>query len=284
MPTVQIPTEYMTVAPLIVTSPTTRCGTTLLQRLFTTADNGFVFGETIGGHFAALTEVLASEILNCETSGAINEAALEKALKGNMPNWHPAMAPPSSVMLQAMVATYFQLPKALEAYTASLGRPIWGFKFPAYSCRTIKLMLSVMPNAKVIYILRNLFDVLKSAKARKFVKSQEDVRKFCADWSNKMNEITELANDERVLFVKYESLMAQRDDHIQLLQLFTGLTNLDPATFDIKINTLQGKAENGHSPTQYIEPATLTGADRAAIVEQAGPVMRHLYGDLMKAA
>jgi hypothetical protein len=284
MPTVQIPTEYMSVAPLIVTSPTTRCGTTLLQRLLATADNGFVFGETIGGHFSTLTEMLAGEIHNAETTAAISDAAFENALKGDMRNWHPTMAAPSSVMLQAMVATYYQMPKALEAYMASLGRPIWGFKFPAYSCRMIKLMMSVMPNAKVIYVFRNLFDVLKSAKARKFVKSPEDVREFCADWSNKMNEITELANEERVLFVKYESLMAQPDDHIQLLQLFTGLASLDPATFDIKINTLQGDAENGHSPTQYIEPATLTGADRAAIVEKAGPVMRHLYGDLMKAA
>jgi len=284
MPTVQIPTEYMSVAPLIVTSPTTRCGTTFLQRLLSTADNGFVFGENVGGYLSALTNLFAAQIHNAETTGPANDAALENALKGDVGNWHPTISPPTEVMLSAMIATYYPLPKALETYMASIGRPIWGFKFPGYNFRTIKLMLSVMPNAKVIYIFRNLFDVLKSAKARKFVTSAEEIRKFCADWSQGMGEIAELANEERVLPVKYEGLMAQRDDHIQLLQLFTGLEGLDPAVFEVKINTFKGKAEDGKSPTQYIEPAVLTDADIAAVVEEAGPVMRHLYGDLMKAA
>ena len=37
-----IPNAYLAAAPVIVTSPTTRCGTTLVQRLLCASDNAFV--------------------------------------------------------------------------------------------------------------------------------------------------------------------------------------------------------------------------------------------------
>jgi hypothetical protein len=47
--------------------------------------------------------------------------------------------------------------------------------------------------------------------------------------------------------------------------------------FDVKVNTFMGDEARGFSPTQYITPADLTEADRAAITAHAGPVMAALY-------
>ena len=87
-----------------------------------------------------------------------------------------------------------------------------------------------------------------------------------------------------MLFLKYEDLIEKRPDHVQLLELFTGVENIDPRTFDVKVNTYEGSEAEGHAPDQYIRPAALTKSDRAAVLDQAGKVMERLYSDLAKAA
>jgi hypothetical protein len=81
------------------------------------------------------------------------------------------------------------------------------------------------------------------------------------------------------LFLKYEALLEQPAEHLQLLELFTGVHGIDAGELATKINTFEGETAAGHSPGQYIEPAGLTEADRALIDQHAGAVMAGLYGD-----
>ncbi len=87
-----------------------------------------------------------------------------------------------------------------------------------------------------------------------------------------------------MLFLKYENLIEQRHEHVQLLELFTGIENIDVRAFDLKVNTYEGSEAEGHAPGQYIRPAALTKSDRAAVLDEAGKVMERLYSDLPKAA
>ena len=94
----------------------------------------------------------------------------------------------------------------------------------------------------------------------------------------------DLAGDSRVLLVKYEDLLADRRGRLALLERFTGAEALDARVFDLKINTFRGAEADGHSPTQYIEPADLTEAERRIVMAKAGPVLTHLYPDPFLAA
>jgi Sulfotransferase family len=284
MPTFQIPTEYASVAPIIVTSPTTRCGTTLTQRLLSTSANSFIYGESNGKQIRALVELFIGVIQYLDKMGDMVDADFERALAGDLTDWRPGLMPPTSVMLDAWCQTFYQMPVMLARHAASVGRPVWGFKYPGYNRDMIKALLQLMPQCKIIYVFRNLFDVLKSAKARQFVKNDDDVKTYCAQWAKNMSDMADLAENERVLFVKYESLVAQREDHVKLLELFTGAQGVRVEAFDIKVNTFQGSEDNGYSPKQYIQPAKLTKTERAILLEQAGAVMEHLYGDMVKAA
>ena len=38
--------------------------------------------------------------------------------------------PPAAVLTRAWVETWYQTPMVLAEYAASLGRPVWGFKYP----------------------------------------------------------------------------------------------------------------------------------------------------------
>ena len=277
MASLTVPDRYLAAAPVIVTSPTQRCGTTLVQRLLTASDNGFIYGEQTGTEFKTLTGWFMGQLKFVEEHGEALQAEFDKALAGDFSEWRPRQTPPPSVILQTWVEIFYQMPYALAQQGEAVGRPIWGFKYPAYTRDTLKAILSLLPRSKVLYVFRNLVDVLKSAKSRQFVNTPEETADFCAAWATNLTEVSDMAQDERILFIRYEDMVAQREDHVRLLELVTGVTGMDPRVFGSKINTFLGDAERGYSPTQYIEPSALNEADRAAIRDKAGSVMERLY-------
>ncbi len=284
MTTLTVADRYLELAPVIITSPTTRCGTTLAQRLLTASANGFIYGEEVGHQIRTVTTWLVGMLRHFDQAHPNVDADFERALAGTLADWRPGLTAPTEVMRAAWIETFYQLPFALSEFSRSIGRPVWGFKVPGYDRDTLKALLSLMPKARVVYLIRNLGDALSSAKARRFVVTEEDVARFCTDWAKNMREIVELGTDQRLLFVKYEALLASRDDHLQMLERFTGAEGLDPRTFDLKVNTFEGEAADGHSPTQYIAPEPLTDKDREIIMAKAGPVLTHLYPDPFQAA
>jgi hypothetical protein len=277
MASLEVPNRYLALSPVIVTSPTARCGTTLVQRLLTASSNGFVFGEEIGNQLRVLTTWFVDLMQQVERGGAAMDADFEAALKGGHAEWRPGLNPPSKVLMKGWVETYYQLPSTLADYAASIGRPVWGFKYPAYTRDMLRAMLSFMPRARVVYVYRNLYDVLKSAKARRFVNTPEETVQFCAQWATNMSEVAELAGDDRVLILKYEDFVARREEHLRFLETKLGVTGMDAAVFDARINTFRGGEAGGFSPTQYIAPAALSEEDRAAVAGQAGAVLEQLY-------
>lgn len=277
MTTLTVPDRYLGLAPIIITSPTTRCGTTLVQRLLTASSNGFVYGEEVAHQIRTVTVWLIGLLRHFEQTYQSIDSDFERALAGTLTDWRPGLTAPTEVMRAAWIETYYQLPFALSEYSRSVGRPVWGFKAPSYDRDTLKALLALLPNAKVIYVIRNLCDALKSAKARRFVTGEDEIGQFCTDWAGNMREMIDLALDDRVLFLKYEDLLSRPAEHLQLLQLFTGAQDLDARVFDIKVNTFEGSEAEGHSPSQYIAPIELTEAERAIVMAKAGPVLTHLY-------
>ena len=277
MASLEVPNKYLAIAPIIVTSPTARCGTTLVQRLLTASQNGFVFGEEIGNQIRVLTGWFVGEMQRVERGGAAIDEEFRQALEGRPSDWRPGLLPPSAIMMKAWVETYYQLPQVLAQYADSIGRPHWGFKYPGLTRDAITTMLKLMPHAQVVYVFRNLYDVLKSAKARRFVNTPEETVEFCAQWANNMNEIAPLVGNDRIVFLKYEDFVSQREQHARFLEQQLGVSGIDESVFDAKINTFKGGEDAGFSPSGYIEPAALSDADRLTISETAGPVLERLY-------
>lgn len=277
MAQLHVPNRYLALAPVIVTAPTARCGTTLVQRLLSASSNAFLYGEEVGHHIRTLTNFLIGVHQQFQATGAATDEDFRLALAGRLTDWRPGLMPPAQVMLNAWVETYYQIPLALAEYGATIGRPIWGFKGPDYSRDQLKAFLMLMPKARIVYVFRHLREALKSAKARRFVVSGEDAAAFCARWAANVREVLELNGDPRVLFLRYESLVADEPANIRLLEAFTGAAGIDAKVFGVKVNTFVGAAAEGRSPTQYIAPAPLTPADLAAIETQAGPLLKQLY-------
>ena len=279
-----IPNAYLAAAPVIVTSPTTRCGTTLVQRLLCASDNAFVYGEEIGQQFRNLAGMFAHQIRYCDQNGAAMDDAFYLALAGGLRDWRPGLAPPAQAMLNAWTQVYYQLPLSLAAFGRSVDRPIWGFKWPGCPAPTVTTFLTLMPASKVVFVIRNAVDALKSAKARRFVVSAADSAGFCAEWAQNVRDFSALAADPRIMILRYEDLMADQHAQMQALGDFTGAVGMRRSEFDLKVNTFEGSEAEGRSPTQYIAPAPLDDADRAALRAEAGEVMARHYPDLLLSA
>jgi hypothetical protein len=271
--------RYLDLDPVIVTSPTTRCGTTLVQRLLNSSKDAFIYGEEIGHEIQLLANWLGRMVRFTDLSGAALNADFQRALSGDQSSWRPGLTPPPEVLLKAWGETFYQLPAHLAEYSRSVGRTAWGFKYPGLAPDMIEQLLVLMPRAKIVYIFRNAADALRSAKARKFVRSSEEVAQFCALWATNLRGMASLSEEQRILFLKYEDLIHEPGDHTAALELFTGTSGADLGVFDQRINTFEGVAAEGFSPSQYIPPAPLTGEERSALHAHAAAVMERLYGE-----
>jgi hypothetical protein len=277
----EIPRRYLSLAPVIVTSPTTRCGTTLIQRLLCASDNAFIYGEEIGNQFRMLGSLLAHQVQVCDAAGDAVDEDFCRALIGELKRWQPGLRPPGQVLIDALTETFFQLPQRLAGFGDTIGRPIWGFKWPGCPPETLHLFLALMPQARIVYALRNPADALRSAKARRFVRSTEDAAAFCGQWAQHVTAMAPWADDPRVMVLRYEDLVDRdRAGQMARLQAFTGVTGVRGGEFDLKVNTFEGDERDGHSPLGYIAPEPLTDDDRAVLRAEAGLAMAPHYPEL----
>src|SRR5947209_314180 len=124
MATLSVPNRYLGLAPVVVTSPTPRCGTTLVQRLLTASSNAFIYGEEVGHQVRTLTGWLIGLLRQFEQTSANVDPDFQRALEGTLADWRPGLTAPTEVMRRAWIETYYQLPATLSEFSASIGRPV----------------------------------------------------------------------------------------------------------------------------------------------------------------
>jgi hypothetical protein len=271
MANLDVPAAYLASAPVIVTSPTTRCGTTLVQRLISASDNAFVYGEEVGNQMCVLTRLFSTQILAAEQNAADVDTAFWRAMDGTLDEWRPGLAPPAHVTLRAWTDIYYQLPLSLAKFGRSIGRPIWGFKWPGCSIEALKTFLTLMPQSKIVYVVRDLEDALKSAKARRFVTTQAQVLDFCTTWTSNLKAIADLKQNDRVMMLRYETLVERRHEQLAALQAFTGASNIRMTEFDLRLNTFVGAPDDGHALDGYIPPEPLDEVEREILRSYSFP-------------
>lgn len=272
-----LPSHLSGISPIILTSPTTRCGTTLLQRLFLSSQNAICYGEDIGTNLNMMTTILMNQLTAIgELKDDLN-AQREAILAGNTDNWTPNVMPDADGYLNCWIEMYYSMPRFLQTYSESINRPVWLYKYPGIEPTTIGAIRSLFPESKVLFVFRHLEDALKSAKARQFITTLDEMAEYCMQWRHNMLEISDRSADENILFVKYEDMVAQPDLHVTMLEAFTGASGIDPAVFGTKVNTFAGDESEGRSNTQYIDPKALTEEECELMERIAGHVIAQLY-------
>lgn len=207
-----------------------------------------------------------------QVAGDSKNLSREKFFTHTTDFWTSALTPDDSQYLQVIADNFFRTVVFYQNWSEGHSFKRWGIKHPLPNIVTLDLLQKFLHNAHFVYIYRNLYDVARSAKARRWIKSQGDLVLLAQRWQNNLLPLLE-SPQERVLVLRYEDLVADQETHIKKIEEFTGISNIDRNVMKRKINTFEGKIENGFSPTEYIQPEKLTDQESAVLYEHAAQAL-----------
>jgi hypothetical protein len=240
--------------PVFIWSPSQRCGTGLLQRLITSSKEILVFGED-----RFFTDNLPDLMMeHAEHDEQIQEST-NKLASGDLSGWFPSALPKCEDYLDALAGAFQLIVNVYQKSSGEFGYARWGTKLPYAASGQIRAIRTLLPDSMHVFIYRNIFDVMRSIKARKWVESKEDFRVACNNWFNSVCQNIDIhGNREWFHVVSYDELIDNPKIESEKIQKFLGLNDLDLGVFDHKVNTFQGEKSEGHSESLYVEPDKLT--------------------------
>jgi len=258
--------------PVFIWAPTQRCGTGLLQRLVTSSREVLVFGEE-----RHLTLELPAQMLHCARPMADQSALREKLASGDPSGWYVHVYPPAAAYQNTLIRNFRNLVTLYADSAQEHGFGRWGTKYPRFQVREALVLSKLLPEARHLFVYRDIVDVLKSVKARGWLPRPEASATYCTQWAQGIQSALGTVRDNpRFHIIRYEDLTAQPEAHLTQLSRFLGVRGMDGAVFSHRPNTPQG---------QYTPPQPLTAAELAAVQPIAGSVRSALgYTSPLQAA
>lgn len=249
--------------PILVTSPTTRCGTTLLQRLLCSSSNALVYGEEIGKDLEIQLQLDTSRRLIYTHGRQRFASSLDRVMAGDGNDWLVDLMPDLDDYLEALRQGAFAGLASCRRHAHAAGRPLWGFKYPGWPPHMLRMLVDSLPATRVIYIHRDLDAAARSAKAWHGFQDPAQMQAFCAQWAEHMRFMQQWRQERAVLVLSYEALVADPERAIAQLCGFLPFERIDAGLLGRRINNGTEAATSPHGHAAYIEPAALTPQEQA---------------------
>ncbi len=246
---------FTEIPPVIVLSPIQRAGTTLVQRLLCSASNALIYGDTVGQEveFFAKYATARGAMLGYQQS---DFAPVRRAvLAGNVSDFITPLAPTLGAYLDGFRQAAHGWLEGCQREALEAGRPVWGWKLAGADGSILTRLAAWFPEAKWVWIERNLTDCLRSAKAANMFQDAAGAATMASFAHASRQAFAGLKVD--ALRLDYETMIAAPADTIRQLEAFTGARDLDAKVFDQRINQLGAKS--------WLPPAALTAEELAAI-------------------
>ena len=270
-----LPQGISKLSPIVISSPTTRSGTTLLQRLLCSSDNAIVYGEVCSSDLDLYLNFFINRAMMYQFNRAKLDSSLAAFKQGEVNDWILDLMPDLDGYLAALGNACFAGIDYCRQAALEMNRPVWGFKYPGWTPVVLNALRQMMPGFKLLYIHRDLLDCVKSEKARGNLSSLEEFKGYCVSWTQNLEFVLGLKDQQNVLLVNYADLVGKPEQTIQSISGFSGATNIQPSVLNVKVNTFKD-ANSSH--TGYVAPAELS-AEELNVVESLGSSLRQtLYG------
>jgi hypothetical protein len=242
-------------APLVINAPTPRCGTTLVQRLLCSSSNALIFGELCAHDLEMMLNLYSIRAQGYQFHRQHHDASRAQTLNGAIDAWIPDLMPDIDGYVEAFGQAAFAGIAYCREYARAQGRPVWGFKYPGLAPSFLRLLQTVMPQARFVGIRRELSACLKSAKAQRLVNGLEEARAFCQKWAEGDAFLVQAAVAPGWLVMEYAAIEHSPDEFLAQLAQFTRAEGINPSILKAKVNTWQGASG------AYIPPAQLTAQE-----------------------
>lgn len=242
--------------PILIFAPSARCGITVLQRLLNSTGKIIIYGEN-----SLLINTMPQQLIHLPATADQHRQARQRLIAGEYDFWSSAIWPDVGRYCQATVQAIKLLLKNYQCAAAGDGFAHWGIKNPLNDGRFAAFFHQTFPASKIIFIYRHIVDVARSYKARKWLDNEQKLADVVKRWCQILSYMLGSDDDDRLMKIRYEDLVARPAEHAQRLEDFVGVAGIDRTVFGKKINTFTGPIGRGYSPTQYIEPEDLTGRE-----------------------
>lgn len=252
-------------SPVLVTSPTVRSGTTLLQRLLCSSPDALVFGEEIGKDLDLQLQIFSSRKLVYAHSRQRFASGLERVLAGDSGDWILDLMPDVDGYLDALHRGAFAGLDYCRQRAEQAGRPVWGFKYPGWPPHLTRQLFEHLPGTRVVFLVRDLADTARSAKAWGAIADVHDLQALCAQWAQGVAFMQQWQHDHPVLVLSFEALLAEPAAELARLQDFLGVSGIDARVLDQRINNLTQGLDTRHGHNDYIPPASLAAPEMALV-------------------
>ena len=277
----------MTASPILVASPTTRSGTTLLQRLITSSENGICYGEFCGRRIVELCEFAHRELLLVQHNKERQAHEWTNVLGGNVDYWMVGLDLPDDFASHALAGAVKFYKQHYDEGSRTVGKEIWAAKVPKLSFQQIVKVSDLINDLKCIYIFRNVFDVIKSQKSKGWITSKPKLVAACEEWFANTEVVATLKRNNfenlpaMMHVIEYEQLVADPAGHIAGIEAFTGLRGIRSEVANTKVNAWISKpGDTGAPESAYLTPGHLSRGECEIIDEICSTRMRELYPSL----
>ena len=245
-----------TLDPLLIASPAPRSGTTLLQRLFCSSPDALIFGETVAHDLNLFISVFENKKMLLEHDAGRHAQQFEAVLAGDVNDWIADLLPDSAWVLETFESAFSACFERFAELARRRGRRRWGAKLPGWPPPMLAQLLDAMPEARLIYIVRDLESTVRSARLIGLCGDADAIRAFGRDWHAHQARVAHACPGERTLRVDYAKLCAEPDVQLPRLAAFAGVAGLDPSVLDHRINDAGRRHET---------PPELSAEERALV-------------------
>ncbi len=249
----------------MLSSPTIRCGTTLLQRLLCSSENTLIYGEEIGKDLELQLQIFASRKMVYTHSRQRFANSLDRVMQGDTNDWIPDLMPDIDGYLVALREGSFAGLSYCQQHAKNNGRELWGFKYPGWQPHLIRMLFDVIPATSMIYIFRELADCVRSAKAWGEIRSEAETQQFCAQWAAHLTFMQQWQHARAVLILRYEELTEEPDRIVDELCDFLPFKGIKREVLQHKINNMTEGVDSRRNHHDYIEPGILTDLESGFI-------------------
>jgi hypothetical protein len=262
-----------------VIGPTTRCGTSLLQRLLNSTGRIVVYGE----NFALLQtfpDIIRNYQREADAKRKVIAMARDLLVEKKEDFEASSLFPDFDSYLRALIGSFRLLLRSYRDDAAALGFERWGIKHQIRSQTSFAILPRLLPDARYVMIYRDLLPVARSAKARwpGDFRGPQDWRRFARNWADNIRTMQRLSGDA-FLLLKYENFTADPEPHLQRLERFVEIDGIDRAVMTRRINDQPRFAPDGSAVTDYRPPQPLSDEETDLMMSECAAFYRELgYG------
>lgn len=221
-------------SPVFVLGCAWRCGSTLLQRLISSSKEVLIWGEQNGFLYKLMS---IGDWL--EEIRPLTENQRADYERNGFGTWIANLNPSPDLYTTNVVRAFFEAYYSQE--TQTLGFTRWGFKEVRYDFKSAQFLLKAFPDARVLFLIRPLHEVLASNAVSDFYDCAGGAAGVTDLWVENTESFLENP-DERVLLVNYADLASGSKQVLDSVCSHARLGN------PIDLSLLDTKVRGAYSP------------------------------------